>query len=990
MKRKISVLVILFFTSSLVFAQPVLETNPTSTKWYQVSTPHFNILFQKGFHDQAQRIVRKFEQVYLPESETLGSRPSRISVLIQNQSSISNGFVSYIPRRSELYAMPSQNYNFTGTNEWFDMLVTHEYRHVVQFQHATQGINRLLFYLSGYQTLTGFAHIAVPAWFWEGDAVVAETAFTRSGRGRIPNFALLLKTNLLEGREFNYHKQLLGSFKHNIPGEYVLGYHMVSYLRKRTGDPMIWGKISGRSWQYSLIPYTFSNAIKKETGMYVTSLYREMVNDLRQEWRQETDSLVLTPFEKVSFRKNEAYTDYLYPQLLNDGSIVAVKTGIGDIRQLVVLKGNGSRKLFVQGIVNDAAMLSAAAGKVVWNEHRFDPRWMARNYSVINSYDVSSGRKLQVTPTRSRVAGASLSPDGLKIVTVQTDTSYRHALLVLDASSGNEIKEFTDPENKFFSMPRWSNDGSRIVVLKTGEKGRSVVAIHAENGTVEELIPEGEENIGHPVLSGDFLFYNSPVTGIDNIFAMDINTGKRYQVTVSRYGAYNPCISPDGKMMYYNDQSRNGMDVVRTRLDPSTWRPINDTIESVTETLSQMLEAQENSDPLKDIPTTEYPVQKYSRIRSVINPYAWGIYVDQNDLSSATASISSRDILSTTEIQAGYEYDILENTGSFFGTLSYQGLYPILDFGINYGKRDVITGVFGRDVKFNWTETGISGGVRVPLMLTRSKYFSELTVGNTLGLTLTSSFQSEVTEGSQVIVRGIDRYVPANDSLFYVFTNRTDYGTLISNQFSISYDHVLKQSHRDFNPRFGQLIDFEHFSTPYGGDYYGRLWAARALLYFPGLLKHHSLHLRGAYQQVYSSPELNTYSFRNRIFKPRGYSYPADVEFYMASVNYALPLWYPDIAVGPVLNIQRIRTNLFVDHGHGKSIDYFHNFSDNGIYSIERSLDYNSAGIELTFDVNFFRYPTLFQVGARTTYRQANDFHTSGVVFEILFGNIAF
>ena len=61
------------------------------------------------------------------------------------------------------------------------------------------------------------AQVAAPQWFWEGDAVATETAFTPSGRGRIPNFGLVLRTNLLEGRTFNYHKQYLRSYKHNIP-----------------------------------------------------------------------------------------------------------------------------------------------------------------------------------------------------------------------------------------------------------------------------------------------------------------------------------------------------------------------------------------------------------------------------------------------------------------------------------------------------------------------------------------------------------------------------------------------------------------------------------------------------------------------------------------------------------------------------------------------------------------------------------------------------
>ncbi len=163
------------------------------------------------------------------------------------------------------------------------------------------------------------AYVAAPQWFWEGDAVATETAFTQSGRGRIPNFDLVLRTNLQEGRVFNYHKQYLRSYKNNINDHYVLGYHMVSYLRKKTGDPSIWDKVTGRSWNVPFIPIRLSSSLKKETGLYVTDLYKEMAADLQKEWKAQQDTLQLTSFERINPRTTNAYTDYMYPQELEDG-----------------------------------------------------------------------------------------------------------------------------------------------------------------------------------------------------------------------------------------------------------------------------------------------------------------------------------------------------------------------------------------------------------------------------------------------------------------------------------------------------------------------------------------------------------------------------------------------------------------------------------------------------------------------------------------------
>ncbi|HTJ48753.1 MAG TPA: hypothetical protein VL443_04800, partial [Cyclobacteriaceae bacterium] len=323
MKRVLFLFTFVLSFSSL-YSQVTLDNNPTSLKWYQVNTKHFRVLYPMGFEVQAQRMANTLEHIHDPEARTMGADPRKISVVLQNQSSVSNAFVSITPRRSEFYTMPSQDYNFLGTNDWLNLLSSHEYRHVVQFQHSNRGLSRAFYYLFGANTLSALSHAAAPLWFWEGDAVATETAFTHSGRGRIPYFGLVFKTNLMEGRTFNYQKQYLRSYKNNIPDHYVLGYHMISYLRRRTNDPEIWSKITARAWNIPIIPFRFSSAIKMETGLSVNGLYRAMAADLKKDWQAEIDALHLTSFNNITFRQSTAYTNYAYPQVLNDGSVIVM------------------------------------------------------------------------------------------------------------------------------------------------------------------------------------------------------------------------------------------------------------------------------------------------------------------------------------------------------------------------------------------------------------------------------------------------------------------------------------------------------------------------------------------------------------------------------------------------------------------------------------------------------------------------------------------
>jgi hypothetical protein len=969
-------------------AQTVLETNPSSLHWNQIQTPNFRIVFPEGFEFQAQRMANTFEHIREAEAGTMGGVPRPISVILQNQSSESNGFVSMFPRRSEFFTMPSQNYNFTGTNDWLNLLASHEYRHVVQYQNANRGFNKWLYYIFGSPVFTGMAHAAAPDWFWEGDAVATETAFTPGGRGKIPNFGLLMRTNLQTGRLFNYHKQYLQSYKHNIPNHYVLGYHMVSYLRQRTNDPEIWEKISARAWRVPFIPFAFSNAIKKESGLSVTRLYEEMASDLATRWHQESDTLTLTRFQRVNNRTTKAYTDYLYPQPLADGSVVVMKEGIGDIATFCLLKNGVEEKLFTPGFMNDTGMLSVNEAGIFWSEYGFDPRWQVRNYSLLKGFSFKSGNRLTVSEKQARLAGAAISPDSRFVVTVESSNEYWHRVMVLSYPRGKEEKVFSNLENYFYSMPRWSDDGKRIVVCKTTPQGKTISIIDFATGHEEDVLPISNENTGHPVLFGKYLLFNSPVTGIDNIHALDLETKKRYKVTNSVYGAYNPAVAPDGKQLYYNEQTRDGFDVVRMPFDADLWEPLQSSEQQ--DTYYSHLQQQEGKpDLFSNIPQKNYEVARFKKWKHVVNPFSWGIYID-NDLANLNIGVTSRDILNTTEISAGYNYDINEQAGYWKAGVSYQGLYPIIDAIYTQGDRSVnegphetvvvedkdTTAVLVNDAIFKWKEKTVSAGLRIPLTLTNGKYSSAINLANYFGMTMVEDFDNGLNG---------DRFYPTLivDGEIYgkYFYDYVSNGTLLYNYANISAYRLLKRSHRDIRSRWGQTLNLRYYSTPYGGDYTGGVASALSYLYFPGVARHHSFYVYGAYQHHMNAPyevdREHDYYFRNTVPIPRGFSsLPMFQDYYGGSVNYTLPIWYPDIALGPIFNLQRFRLNLFADYGYG----------DTSFSASKASQSYTSVGGELNLDLNFMRLLPQFDLGFRFSYGIDPEVQK----FELVIGTINF
>jgi hypothetical protein len=244
------------------------------------------------------------------------------------------------------------------------------------------------------------------------------------------------------------------------------------------------------------------------------------------------------------------------------------------------------------------------------------------------------------------------------------------------------------------------------------------------------------------------------------------------------------------------------------------------------------------------------------------------------------------------------------------------------------------------------------------LITTKSKYYSSVQVGNAWGFTSVSGF----TNGFPADSLSGERFVPAlvvDDTIrrFYPFFDYVGNGNLVYNHFSFSFYRLLKTSKRDIYSRWGQAAYFNVYNTPYGGDLKGSLFSFIGYLYLPGLFKHHSLNGYWAYQGTLVSNRFDDYLFRNTVPIPRGHSIGRFEKLYTMSVNYTLPVWYPDIALGPVLNVQRVRLNTFADYAFGQS----------RIYN-RTNTTYLSVGGEVKFDINLLRFLPQLDVGLRYAY----------------------
>ena len=98
-----------------------LGQDPCSTRWRQIKTDNFQIIYPDFFEDNAQYLANIYEKLYA-HANTLGIKPKRMSMIVRANGGVSNGNAGWAPKKSELYTAPPQDVS----DAWLEHLCIHE------------------------------------------------------------------------------------------------------------------------------------------------------------------------------------------------------------------------------------------------------------------------------------------------------------------------------------------------------------------------------------------------------------------------------------------------------------------------------------------------------------------------------------------------------------------------------------------------------------------------------------------------------------------------------------------------------------------------------------------------------------------------------------------------------------------------------------------------------------------------------------------------
>lgn len=885
--------------------------DPARLRWQQVNTSTVRVIFPEGMEDQAQRITALVTNIDAYHRQSMSSKLKKLNIVLQNQTILSNGYVMLAPFRAEFQTTPPQQMNQLGSLPWLDYLTVHEYRHALQNMYFNVGISHLMRIAFGEAGQAFATDVAIPNWFWEGDAVFTETAFTPQGRGRLPSFFDAYRALAAAHFPYSWMKLRNGSYRDDVPNHYPLGYLLCAYGREKYGDSL-WAKVTHDAAAYKHLFYPFSHALHDYTGKRVIPFYHDAMQYYSTLWKQDRPATLdqaLAVFPDTISR----YLNQDYPVFVHD-SLLFVQNSFKRVATISMRDTAGHvHRLIRPGIVPDLHF-TARNGYIVWVGYRNDPRWGWKDYGVLMVYNIHHHRIKKITH-RTKLFSPALSSSGDSIVAVSISPQQKAQLCIFQTSNGSLIDTFTHSSYSMIAYPQFSVDGKSIYYIAADSTGKSgVVRQNLIDEQVQVVLPFSYHPLQKYCITRDWLFFSGSYESIQQIYALSLSSGVIYRVTSGNTGCYSPAISPDQHWLIYSQFTLKGRRLMKLPLDSTQWTPLNaQKIDEIGNAYAPKAIQEEQANVLQEVHVEKYSINRYPKAFQLIHVHSWEPLFNDPDIGF---QILSDNILNTCSSSLYYVYNRNEYSHTIGSALTYGGWYSIWQLQGQYiAQRSAVNANLQR---VYWNESTASLTGEIPLNFSGRMFYRML-------LPLSTFHYTRVQ-------------YPA-----YAHISMPSYSF---QYFTLGFQFLQQriQAQKQVAPHIAQYIQL-NWSHSLGKRFARQLYL-RADLYFPGIWPTHSLLLQGALQQKDTS---NQYNFADHFIYARGYNLPYyNKQVYRFSINYQLPIAYPDWGFAGIMYLLRLRLNGFYDYSQ---TTYF--FQQQNYHQYFRSL-----GLELNADTRWWNeYP---------------------------------
>lgn len=835
--------------------------SPASQKWRYIRTDSLKVIFPREYEVSARKTLHYMETVrpYVDYGFRFG--PMKTPVVFKTENFASNGLAMLAPRRIELIAVPDM---MSYSEPWLKQLAVHEYRHMVQFRNINRSTIKVLGYIIGQQAAllgTGL----IPFWFIEGDAVMTETQMSQFGRALQPSFNMHYRAigrEVLDKR--NPDKWFSGSYKDYVPSHYEVGYQIVRYAQSKYGK-FIWDDVYRYSANYPFLVFTTQLALGKYYDTSTRKLFSETFGVLNDFWdslpaQDNSASIISQPVKR--------YTTYSYPQFADLGGelILALKSDFDRYSRFVLVDAASGEERHVAhtGVVSSRPALHD--GSVYWTEYRQSLLWDQKIDSRIYRMSLADGKTERYGRECQALYVTPLGADSIAYVKYNYEGNYSVIW------SGGQ----TDFDSGI-SLHGLAYDGAedRLYFIGLSDDGMWLGGINMDDSSVANLTKPAHVTLSDLRAANGSLYFGSVRSGRDEVHRYDIAQGKEYRVTTSDLGSFAAAPSADGRMLALTVYDKKGYllaeqavaDFEEVAYASVPENVVNPQFERWSETMP--MDSLRFTNEELERSERKYESKRYRRALNLFGVHSWApAYYDPEALIGGDvlntrfgATVISQNELGSAVSSLGYGY-LGDGNSIVRAKFGYYGWAPKIEVTASWRDYAPSVGIYNY--------VNVSANIYMPLLL---------------------------SSGYRV------RFLTPN--VQYVYRNggsarHTLYG-------SLQYSESVRKARLDIQPRWGYLLRASVMSLP-GNN--ANAISAYGRAYLPGFAKHHAITLNACYQQT-----INTNTAMTVIdFLPRGFDNMYVANFAGASVNYELPVAYPDWGLSGIFFLKRIRLKASFDY----------------------------------------------------------------------------
>ena len=474
--------------------------------WRTMDTAHFSVHFAEKHRVQAQLVAAIAETVHERTTRLLAWEPrARTHIAILDSADFSNGYATPVPfNLAGIFLSPPDEGELLQNREWLELVLTHEYFHVVHLDKARGGPLALRSVFG--RLLPLFPNLLEPRWVTEGLAVHAESDAGR-GYGRLgqSHYEGMMRAEVERGplslRELNADGR---GFPLNR--NYLYGSYFFAFLRERFGERAVIDYIENYSG--NLVPFRLHSNPRKVTGKPMDDLWLDY-----QDWLRARFAPKSAESAEVQGKLLKRAFSVSSPALSGDGSRWYVEAD-GVTRPKLMRQSGGENAVAIREVEQGTRIAALPGNSILLSQ--LD---ICRNYNLLyDLHELDSNHRIRRLSECGRFRFAAPLTNG-RVAAMRVEAGEAEVVVL---GRGGEVERSLYRAAKGESLTGIAASGDRIIVTSLRHGAWSLLELG--DGRVSALITDAA--VKHSPRFGD---------SADEIFFV-ADYGKVYNVWSLRPG----------------------------------------------------------------------------------------------------------------------------------------------------------------------------------------------------------------------------------------------------------------------------------------------------------------------------------------------------------------------------------------------------------------------------------------------------------------------